>query len=127
MGMSEPRSVIVTCLTALGLCGWLTGCATHEQVEQQPPPVAADAGSIPATLPPEEPGNAQALRKLLTRTGSMMRVIRRPDGLTQIDTLQGFHSAMVARRAEHGRIEQSCVHTPEELDDMQRHSVGAQP
>jgi hypothetical protein len=64
---------------------------------------------------------------VLTRAGATVQVIKRPDGLTQVDTMHGFHSASVARRAADGRLEQTCIHSPEELDDMINHSTGAEP
>lgn len=104
---------------ALGLCAGLAGCSGGEAPAKPLQPAAA----APASHPP----SAAALREVLSRASTTVKVIKRPDGLTQIDTLQGFHSASVARRAPDGRLEQTCIHSAEELDDMMAQGVGGEP
>lgn len=108
---------------ALGLCAGLVGCGSGDAPTQPALPTAA--APVIDTQPAQP--SAAALREVLSRTSATVKVIKRPDGLTQIDTLQGFHSASVAHRAADGRLEQTCIHTEQELDNMIAPNNGAEP
>jgi hypothetical protein len=103
---------------ALGLCASLVACSAES--------VQPKASALVIQKQTAQP-SAAALREVLSRAGATVKVIKRPDGLTQIDTLHGFHSASVAHRGPDGRVEQTCIHTAEELDHMMAQDNGVEP
>jgi hypothetical protein len=140
-------------LGALGLCVGLSACssgyvamdaaqpgaasqsaqADRDTLELPPADESVTADERPASSVDDVSDGARStgsrmapVRQALTRSAANLRVIERADGRKQLATPQGFYSVSMARRTPEGRLDQRCIHTTRELDDMLGHS-GAQP
>ncbi len=88
------------------------GDPTSTLAEQRPPGDGTVVGTAVVTGDP----HSLTTRQRLSRSASDVRVEQMPDGTRRVNLQGRLHQASVARMTPDGRLERSCVDTPEALD-----------